>query len=321
MMSLETPAHSIPSLEYFDQNPLTFLWIELTNRCNLRCVHCYSESTPSSIGRDILTDDDYTRVIREGAIAGCTQLQFIGGEPTLHPRLPEFIDHAKNNGYTFVEVYTNLTHLTPRLLDCFVRHGVHIATSVYSHKPEIHDRITTVAGSHARTVANTASCIKAGLTVRAAVVLMEANRSDIDMTRQFLIDMGVSFVGSDRIRSVGRGQSEVKISSGSDLCGKCWQGSLCVGPDGMVSPCIMSKDTCVGSIRTESLGTIARSEAIKRFRRKQGTEITVNNGVPVATCNPNCNPSCEPVCNPRCGPQCDPTRCQPTSHCNPYLYT
>src|SRR5208283_2388709 len=27
---------------------LDFLWLELTSRCNLQCVHCYAESGPSS---------------------------------------------------------------------------------------------------------------------------------------------------------------------------------------------------------------------------------------------------------------------------------
>lgn len=327
-MQLEMSSKSVPSVQYFDRNPLTFLWIELTNRCNLQCIHCYSESTPSSGNTDILTKDDYTRIIQEGALTGCTHLQFIGGEPTLHPHLPEFIQCAIDSGYTFVEVYTNLTHLPSHLLEWFVRHRVNIATSVYSHRPDVHDRITTVRGSHTRTIANMASCIRAGLTVRAAIVTMDANRTDTDMTRHFLTEMGITFVGSDRVRSVGRGQLETipPTSSGADLCGKCWQGSLCVAPDGAVSPCIMSKQWRVGSVRTDSLNTIARSEPIRQFRRELGGMVVANADGAVASCNPyeqcnpNCSPQCEPNCNPRCSPVCNPQQCNPNMVCNPRLH-
>ena len=47
---------------------LDFLWLELTNRCNLRCVHCYTESHPRSGDRDVLTTQDYERLMREVAL-------------------------------------------------------------------------------------------------------------------------------------------------------------------------------------------------------------------------------------------------------------
>ncbi|MCJ7597684.1 MAG: radical SAM protein, partial [Methyloceanibacter sp.] len=46
-------------------NTLDFLWLELTNRCNLQCVHCYTESHPHSGDRDLLTAQDYDRLMRE----------------------------------------------------------------------------------------------------------------------------------------------------------------------------------------------------------------------------------------------------------------
>ncbi|WP_326710042.1 hypothetical protein OG758_12440 [Streptomyces sp. NBC_01474] len=42
---------------------LNFLWLELTNRCNLQCVHCYTESHPLSGDRDVLTTEDYGSVM------------------------------------------------------------------------------------------------------------------------------------------------------------------------------------------------------------------------------------------------------------------
>ena len=45
-------------------------------------------------------------------------VQFIGGEPTLHPALPKLIDHALTRGLA-VEVFTNLVHVTEALWGVF----------------------------------------------------------------------------------------------------------------------------------------------------------------------------------------------------------
>src|SRR5437763_16448627 len=89
---------------------LEFLWLELTNRCNLQCVHCYAESGPRAGATDILNVSDYRRLIDEGRKLGCRQSQFIGGEPTLNADLPACIAHAREVGYSTVEVYSNLTY-------------------------------------------------------------------------------------------------------------------------------------------------------------------------------------------------------------------
>src|ERR1700751_3694037 len=60
---------------------LNFLWLELTNRCNLKGVHCYTESGPQTGDRDLLTTDDYLSVMNQAYALGCRKMQFIGGEP------------------------------------------------------------------------------------------------------------------------------------------------------------------------------------------------------------------------------------------------
>src|SRR5437867_1446863 len=70
-----------------------FLWLELTNRCNLQCVHCYAESSPFTGDDDLLAPGDYHDILANAAELGCKQVQFIGGEPTLNRQLPEFICH------------------------------------------------------------------------------------------------------------------------------------------------------------------------------------------------------------------------------------
>src|ERR1043166_7710811 len=95
---------------------LNSLWIELTNRCNLRCKHCYSNSSPHS-GTDDALDLRLCKTILEQAIElGCVTVQFIGGEPTLSKFLIDLLVHSRNVGFDNVEVFSNLIHLDEELI-------------------------------------------------------------------------------------------------------------------------------------------------------------------------------------------------------------
>jgi uncharacterized radical SAM superfamily Fe-S cluster-containing enzyme len=54
--------------------------------------------------------------VDEAAELDCRGVQFIGGEPTMHPRLDDFVDHANRRGFAFIEVFTKATRLDKELL-------------------------------------------------------------------------------------------------------------------------------------------------------------------------------------------------------------
>ncbi len=59
----------------------------------------------------ILSADDWIDVIDQTARLGTRMVQFIGGEPTLHPALPTLIRHALDRELS-VEVFSNLVHVS-----------------------------------------------------------------------------------------------------------------------------------------------------------------------------------------------------------------
>lgn len=97
----------------------SFLELEITGFCQLRCVHCYAESGPHG-GRGTMTTADWEKVIDQAAEIGVTMVQFIGGEPALDPDLPRLIRYALGNGLK-VYVYSNLVHVAPEPWELFSR--------------------------------------------------------------------------------------------------------------------------------------------------------------------------------------------------------
>ena len=317
-----------------DSPKLDFLWLELTNRCNLRCVHCYAESGPNAQEGDRLTGDDYRRLIDEGKELGCEQIQFIGGEPTLNRELSALIQHARASGYSTVEIFTNLVHLSEPLLACWIEHNVSIATSFYSADADTHDRITQGPGSFWRTVANLERVVKTSLPLRAGIIEMEENAGHTDQAMDFLRAMGISKIGIDRLRKFGRAGIPETEATVTELCGNCAGNTLCVGPDGRISPCIMSKAWSVGSVFDHPLSDIVRSDRLRMMRATIYREVVeprnrlrTTGGTPASGEMVNCGP-CNPVCNP-CNPWCAPGQlcvpcnpsgsepCEPNGRCTP----
>lgn len=282
---------------------IRFLWLELTNLCNLQCTHCYAESSPFRSNDDLLSPQDYHNILAEAAELGCTQVQFIGGEPTLNRHLPDFIVRARSLGYEFVEVFTNLTHLSPQLVNCFVEHNVHVATSVYSHLSHVHDQITQKPGSFRQTMRNIDTVLSAGLPLRAGIIIMPINEDQVEDTIAFLQARGVKDVGVDRVRDFGRASTDTSSASMQNLCGKCADSTICIAPDGRVSPCIMSKAWSVDSILHTPLTEVVQSSRLHNLRQQIYTHVIVPE---TRACVPEIlPPQCAPTVLPP--PSCAPT--------------
>lgn len=134
------------------QAPVRFLELELTNRCQLSCMHCYALSAPTD-GHGEMTLPDWKRLLDDAPAAGVSHVQLIGGEPTLHPDFALLLTHALAGGLK-VEVFSNLLHITEPLWDLLARPGVELATSYYSDTPIQHDRITGRPGRHCGAVSH-----------------------------------------------------------------------------------------------------------------------------------------------------------------------
>jgi radical SAM protein with 4Fe4S-binding SPASM domain len=300
---------------------LDFLWLELTNRCNLQCVHCYTESHANSGDRDVLTKQDYESILIQAYDVGCRQVQFIGGEPQLNRDLKSLLRTARETGYEFIEVFSNLTFLDDETLGYSADNQVCFATSVYSDDSRIHDAITKVRSSHARTVGNLKKLVANGIVTRAATIVIDQDAEAVERTQRFLEELGVGSVRVSEVREFGRGEQLLSQSAQlSGLCGHCWRGKLAIAPDGVVYPCVMARQWPVGNIVDTALSQIVESDALQDIRRA----IFEAAWLPrvMAACHPACAESCGPdlrTCSPNdCPMSCNPLGCMP-AYCSPLL--
>lgn len=282
---------------------LRFLWLEVTGLCNERCDHCYADSGPDS-DHGTMTVTDWTRVIDEFSAMGGVDVQFIGGEPTLYPALPELIAHAASRRGLGVEVFSNLTHIRPELWPAFTTHNVRLATSYYSDDAAEHDDITQLRGAHRKTRANIARAVELGLQVRGGVVTLRDGQRATEAVAD-LRQLGTYEVGADRMRAFGRASQGARPAI-SDLCGHCSHGKAAVGPTGEVWPCVLSRFLPVGNVREQGLAEIWAGARLAETRAAI-TDVH-GKGAGADACTP---PQFLPMCGP-CAP-CVPS----VGHCDP----
>lgn len=81
------------------------VFLYVTQKCNIRCVTCYALDQLER--SDDLPVDELLRVLQSMRDQGAWKLSFLGGEPTVHPRLAEIAAAARAMGFSFVRVNTN----------------------------------------------------------------------------------------------------------------------------------------------------------------------------------------------------------------------
>jgi MoaA/NifB/PqqE/SkfB family radical SAM enzyme len=261
------------------------IWAELTGNCQLECVHCYARSGPSG-SHGNMSAKDWMDVVDGAKTLGASLVQFIGGEPTRHPQFPAILRHAIDTGIA-VEVYTNLVHVTAEMWELFSVPNVSLAFSYYSRDAAHHNAVT-MRNSHAATRRNAVKAVSLGIPIRAGII--DAGAGQVSGAEQDLRDLGITRIGIDRIRAVGRGGgNEI-----SELCGRCGRGVAAISPDGDVWPCVFSRWMPVGNVLTESLAEImagqAMADAVASIpaggRGGCEPDDACSPGTPPSSCNP-----------------------------------
>ena len=104
------PAHAGPESQQLGA-PLYVAW-QITNECNLACLHCIEESGPGKAFRDELSKDEILAILDQITALDVPYLSFSGGEPMVHPHFFDMVERVTSRG-SQLKVETNGHFLTP----------------------------------------------------------------------------------------------------------------------------------------------------------------------------------------------------------------
>ncbi len=165
--------------------------LELTNRCNLRCAHCYDERHAASGDLSFAVIE---RILAEGHSCGIDHIVFTGGEPTVHREFADIVQCVAAAGYGFSFVSNGTTF--PKI--CALLHNHHntfrgVTFSLDGAQAATHDQIRG-RGSYRQVMRAATLCVFRKLRFTINMVVTAHNRQEISEMVQLGAKLGSSGV-------------------------------------------------------------------------------------------------------------------------------
>jgi len=202
--SAELPSHLLQFSE--DKKPIV-VW-NCTRSCNLRCIHCYSQSQCRAYEGELTTDEG-TTLIDSLADFGVPVILFSGGEPLMRKDLFELVQHARSREVRAV-VSTNGTLITPAVAARLRELDLSYVGVSLDGTREVNDRFRGVEGAFDRAIAGIRACRDAGLKVGLRFTINRRNVDEIPAIFQILCDEDIPRVCFYHLVYTGRGSSLVE---------------------------------------------------------------------------------------------------------------
>jgi len=203
-ISSKLPSHLLQFAS--DKRPVV-VW-NITQRCNLKCVHCYAHA------KNIVFDNELS--LSEGKILiddlaefGVPAMLFSGGEPLVRQDLPELAAYAVKKGMRAV-VSTNGTLITPQIAQILKDIGLSYVGISLDGMEEINDRFRGVKGAFRLALKGIENCKKAGIKVGLRFTINKSNVGQISEIFNLLDEMEIPRVCFYHLVYSGRGSELVK---------------------------------------------------------------------------------------------------------------
>lgn len=134
--------------------------LNFDSRCNQRCLFCMVSNAIDD-KENIVTFKEISKQIIHAKRVGFTKIDFFGGEPTVYPFLIQSISLANSLGLTVTLATNAVKFSSSTYAQKICREKIAaIRTSIHSHRPDVHDLITQVKGSHQKAVQGIKNIIK-----------------------------------------------------------------------------------------------------------------------------------------------------------------
>ncbi|OGO23194.1 MAG: hypothetical protein A2144_11220 [Chloroflexi bacterium RBG_16_50_9] len=264
---------------------------EITNRCNLRCFHCYLEPYMNQ-AIDELSTSEVTGILDQLFENGTFDVTFSGGEPLCRPDIFTIMDHARERGL-FFGLKTNGTLITEPVADKLKKLGITgVHVSLYGATLMTHERVTGIPGSYARTVRAVKLLRERNIQVAIKTSMMNCNIGEVKEMENIARQLGVAFSPDPLVFSkVGQPGSATDIRLDDDqlktlIIERNWvpddvdllvsdlerhlicsaaRTKCAISPQGEVFPCTTWR-LPLGNLRSQSFKDIWYGEAASRIR-------------------------------------------------------
>lgn len=287
---------------FVPRGPMYINW-NYTYACNFRCIHCYSRADryPQE-----LSQQQYMEIVEQLGDIGAYKVFLGGGEPFLRKDCLKVISRLSAKGL-YVGVTTHGWWEDVNLADKLKKAGLsRLLISLDSANREKHDRFRNRPGSYDHVLKSSRAGVKAGLHVHFSTVISLMNMHEVDDIADIAESLEITGVEYKRFRPAGNGalmkdtlelspsevlgvRQQVKALSqrksidttfiygevpGDDSSCPCGVYSICLRPNGDLSPCAYG-DTVIGNIIETPLAELWKTSPHLRQIRDSGSCVAL----------------------------------------------
>jgi len=266
------------------------LTVELTYRCNFRCIHCYIPDKDRQEDGEI-TFDEIKDILDQAENLGVIYVCFTGGEIFLRKDIFDIIRYARNKGF-YIRLKTNGSLITKKIAAKIAKSMVNaIDISLYAFDEKGYKKITGKKGVLNNVLGAVLNLKKQKIPVRIAYIFLKENmgysKKIVDFAKRNKIEFSYNFQISNKNDGCSdtldhactdsenvlntldyfnkkRKDSETSKKKGNktnkEYGGRCDVGysGIRVSPYGLVYPCVILQ-TPAGNIRHDRLSNIYKN--------------------------------------------------------------
>lgn len=197
-------------LQFSGTNRPLVVW-NTTNRCNLRCKHCYISAEDKKYGNELTTEEAEAFITDLGEMRAPVLL-FSGGEPLLREDLFHLSRFGTDKGLRVV-LSTNGTLITKEMAKNIKESGIQYAGVSLDGLQAIHDEFRSLSGALEKSLEGIRNCIDADIKTGVRFTVNKFNKEDLSGVIDLLVAEGVPRFCMYHLVYSGRGKEMVEMDT------------------------------------------------------------------------------------------------------------
>ena len=190
-------------LQFSDRNRPLVVW-NVTNRCNLRCKHCYIEAEDRKY-QDELSTEEAREMINDLAAMKVPVLLFSGGEPLIRQDIYELGQMAAEKGLRPV-ISTNGTLIDDAVARKIKKAGFQYVGISIDGAPATHDEFRNPPGAFADALRGIRACLNNGVKTGIRFTVNKYNQDDLPEIFEIIEREGIPRFCMYHLVYAGRGR-------------------------------------------------------------------------------------------------------------------
>lgn len=178
--------------------------IEITNKCNIRCVHCYGNF--GDIPCEVMEKENIKKILSDLRKIGVRIVEITGGEATTHPQIEDIMDYAFSLGFAQVALLTNGVKISDSLMEIIEKNKdkVYVQVDLHSLCEDYFSWFTKTPNILEKVKRNIIMFTKKGILLRVATILTPKNIDEIVDIADWVHNLGVARYAVSPVVSLGR---------------------------------------------------------------------------------------------------------------------